>query len=255
MHRSGALTAGIAGRSALLRDYPGTCERNRVRQFIGSETALQDSLRTCMRAPPRPSTPNRLWLRLAGCGRRQGGQVAARLLQPLGQRPFQPAARALGVALAGEAARQIAARASSGRRHDHAPPRHGTSAALSTRSVGTSWPPPCIAPTANIAPTWPRPAAFSNNARAPGGPSRRRGRSASFPPAWTSASGMPTSRGPGDPAASLLRIGVDAAAFDQHAAIPVLRVHHTIGGTAQPFARPCGRRARRRRLRPGRRRS
>ena len=39
------------------------------------------------------------------------------------------------------------------------------------------------------------------------------------------------------PAAPLLRIGVHATAFDQHAAVPVLGVHHAIGGAAQPLRR------------------
>ncbi len=90
---------------------------------------------------------------------------------------------------------------------------------------------------ANIAPTWPRPAAFSNSARAAG---------------WSFGAAAAGQHHLGqhdlgldhadvggalDPGAALLGIGVHAAALDQHAAIPVLRVHHAVGGAAQPFGR------------------
>ena len=127
--------------------------------------------------------------------------------------------------------------ASSGHRRARAPPRHWNQRCAVGRSVGTSWPPPCIAPIANMAPTWPRPAAFSNSASAPGwsfGPPRP---VSIISASWTSASTMPTSAARLIQARPSSRIGVHAAPFDQHAAVPVLRVHHAIGGAAQPFGR------------------
>ncbi|OIQ72013.1 hypothetical protein GALL_463690 [mine drainage metagenome] len=41
--------------------------------------------------------------------------------------------------------------------------------------------------------------------------------------------------GLGDPDAAFFGVGVHAAAFDQHAAVPILCVDHAVGGAAQPF--------------------
>ena len=46
---------------------------------------------------------------------------------------------------------------------------------------------------------------------------------------------MPAVGGLGDPDSSFHRVGVHAAAFNQHAAIPILRVHNAFGRAAQPF--------------------
>ncbi len=205
---------------------------------------------------PAPSVGDRLrgWT-AADSACRQGGKIVAGLLQPLRQRPA-PARPGRGRDRARRRGRaRDSGPASSGHRHARAPPRRGTSAARSARSVGTSWPPPCIAPMANIAPTWPRPAAFSNNASAPGwsfGPPRP---VSIISASCTSASTMPTSAARLIQARPSSGLASTPRPFDQHAAVPdtARSPRHRRHGAAIP--RPCGRRARRRRLRPGRRRN
>ena len=70
-------------------------------------------------------------------GRRQGGQIAARLLQPLRQRPFQPDAGAARSRARRPGRAPDSGPASSGHRHARVRPRHGTSAA---RPAGPSAP-------------------------------------------------------------------------------------------------------------------